>query len=55
LRKIEDNFLGDNQPIAWKANDEIGLMVKEYNRMLDNLEQNKLDLHGTRKKVLGGR
>jgi nitrogen fixation/metabolism regulation signal transduction histidine kinase len=43
-KKLKTTSLGDNQPIAWKANDEIGLMVKEYNRMLDNLEQNKIDL-----------
>lgn len=43
-KKLKTTSLADNQPIAWKANDEIGLMVKEYNRMLDNLEQNKIDL-----------
>ena len=43
-KKLKTTSLGENQPIEWKANDEIGLMVKEYNRMLDNLEQNKIDL-----------
>ncbi|HEV8515730.1 MAG TPA: ATP-binding protein [Cyclobacteriaceae bacterium] len=43
-KKLKTTSLGENQPIEWKANDEIGQMVKEYNRMLDNLEQNKIDL-----------
>lgn len=30
-----------NEPIVWKSNDEIGLLVGEYNRMLENLEQSK--------------
>ncbi len=30
-----------NEPLEWYANDEIGLMVKEYNRMLVNLEKSK--------------
>jgi signal transduction histidine kinase len=48
-KKLKTTSLGENQPIAWKANDEIGLMVKEYNRMLDNLEQNKIDLARSQK------
>ncbi len=43
-KKLKTTSLGENQPIEWKTNDEIGLMVKEYNRMLDNLEKNKIDL-----------
>ncbi len=30
-----------NEPLVWSADDEIGLMVKEYNRMLINLEKSK--------------
>jgi len=30
-----------NEPLEWAADDEIGLMVKEYNRMLVNLEKSK--------------
>lgn len=30
-----------NEPLEWKADDEIGLMVTEYNRMLLNLEKSK--------------
>lgn len=33
-----------NKPLIWNTNDEIGLMVNEYNRMLDNLEQSKIEL-----------
>jgi nitrogen fixation/metabolism regulation signal transduction histidine kinase len=43
-KKLKSTSLANNQPIEWRANDEIGLMVKEYNRMLDNLEQSKVDL-----------
>ena len=30
-----------NEPLQWNADDEIGLMVREYNKMLLNLEKNK--------------
>jgi two-component system, NtrC family, nitrogen regulation sensor histidine kinase NtrY len=30
-----------NQPLEWKSEDEIGLMVSEYNKMLLNLENSK--------------
>lgn len=30
-----------NEPLVWRSNDEIGLLVGEYNRMLENLEQSK--------------
>jgi len=32
---------GFNEPLVWRADDEIGLMVGEYNRMLVNLEESK--------------
>jgi two-component system, NtrC family, nitrogen regulation sensor histidine kinase NtrY len=35
---------GYNEPLSWNAEDEIGLMVKEYNAMLINLEQSKMAL-----------
>ena len=40
---------GENQPLQWKSNDEIGLMVNEYNRMLTNLEQSKIELSRSQK------
>lgn len=30
-----------NEPLEWQADDEIGLMVREYNKMLLNLERSK--------------
>ena len=30
-----------NEPLSWNSDDEIGLMVSEYNRMLLNLEESK--------------
>jgi len=38
------SFSATNKPLAWKSNDEIGLMVGEYNRMLENLELSKIEL-----------
>ncbi|MEM6360234.1 MAG: ATP-binding protein [Bacteroidota bacterium] len=32
---------GSNEPLTWEAEDEIGLMVGEYNKMLENLDQSK--------------
>jgi len=43
-KKLKATTLDKNQPMEWKANDEIGLMVKEYNKMLSNLEQSKTQL-----------
>ncbi len=33
-----------DEPINWKSNDEIGLMVNSYNDMLRNLSESKLEL-----------
>lgn len=41
-QKIKTTTLSKyNEPLEWTANDEIGLMVTEYNRMLVNLEKSK--------------
>ncbi len=40
---------GTNKPLEWKLKDEIGLMVTEYNRMLANLEQSKIELARSQK------
>lgn len=40
---------GTNQKLSWNSNDEIGLMIKEYNRMVENLEKSKLDLERIQK------
>lgn len=44
LRIIQESFkrttLGTaNQPIQWKTKDEIGILIGEYNRMLDQLQK----------------
>jgi two-component system, NtrC family, nitrogen regulation sensor histidine kinase NtrY len=38
-----------NQPLVWKTNDEIGLMVKEYNQMLFSLSESKAELEQTQR------
>ncbi len=38
-----------NQPLSWKADDEIGLMVKEYNQMLFKLGESKAELEQTQR------
>ncbi len=40
---------GHNELLNWNSNDEIGVMVKEYNRMVQNLEQSKIELARTQK------
>jgi len=41
-QKIKETTLSTlNEPLEWQANDEIGLMVREYNKMLLNLEKSK--------------
>ena len=44
-QKIKKTTLtGYNEPLEWDSDDEIGLMVGEYNRMLQNLEASKTAL-----------
>ena len=44
-QKIKNTTLtGYNEPLEWESDDEIGLMVGEYNRMLQNLEASKTAL-----------
>ncbi len=40
-----------NEPLSWKSDDEIGLMVAEYNRMLLNLEESKKALAESEKET----
>lgn len=40
---------GSNKHLVWNSKDEIGMMVSEYNRMLDNLDQSKIDLSRVQK------
>ncbi len=38
-----------NEPLTWKADDEIGMMVKEYNQMLFKLGESKAELEQTQR------
>lgn len=40
-QKIRRTTLDHHEPIEWNSDDEIGLMVGEYNRMLEKLEASK--------------
>ncbi len=41
-QKIKRTTLSSfNEPLSWNSDDEIGLMVSEYNKMLVNLEESK--------------
>ncbi len=41
-QKIKRTTLSSyNEPLSWNSDDEIGMMVTEYNRMLVNLEESK--------------
>lgn len=49
-QKIKRTSLAEyNEPLVWKSDDEIGLLVGEYNRMLLNLEASKEALSKTEK------
>jgi two-component system, NtrC family, nitrogen regulation sensor histidine kinase NtrY len=49
-QKIRRTTLSEyNEPLTWHSNDEIGLMVGEYNRMLENLEESKKALSKSEK------
>ncbi len=47
IKKI--SLSGDNEPISWNVDDEIGLMVGEYNAMLIKLEESKKALAASEK------
>jgi len=40
-QKLRKTTLDKNEPIEWKTNDEIGMLVGEYNSMLVKLEESK--------------
>jgi signal transduction histidine kinase len=49
LQLIQDKFSSikigkHNEPIIWNSNDEIGSLIVEYNKMIDQLEQNVIQL-----------
>ena len=43
------NLERPNDPLPWQSDDEIGLLIREYNRMLVKLEESKLALAQTEK------
>ena len=47
LRKT--SLVKTNQPLIWNSDDEIGLMVKEYNQMLFKLGESKAELEHTQR------
>ncbi len=48
-RTLRHTTLTTNKKLEWKSSDEIGLMVNEYNKMVDNLEQSKIELARSQK------
>lgn len=42
---------GKNQPLVWNSNDEIGMLIGEYNKMLLNLERSKNALAKSEKEM----
>jgi signal transduction histidine kinase len=48
-QKLKNTDLESNEPMYWPANDEIGLLVNEYNNMLFKLEGSKKILANTEK------
>lgn len=49
-QKIRKTSLSEvNEPLTWKSDDEIGLLIKEYNKMLENLEESKKALGRSQK------
>lgn len=43
------NLAANNEPLVWKVDDEIGLLISEYNDMLLKLEKSRLALSKTEK------
>ncbi|HEX8549681.1 MAG TPA: HAMP domain-containing sensor histidine kinase, partial [Cytophagaceae bacterium] len=48
-RLKKTSLSGENEPIKWEANDEIGLVVNEYNRMLIKLDESRIALSKSEK------
>ncbi len=50
-QKLKATDLENNEPMFWPANDEIGMLVSEYNNMLFKLEASKKVLSNTEKEI----
>jgi signal transduction histidine kinase len=48
-KTLKNTNLEKNQLLKWRSDDEIGLMVNEYNRMVQNLEVSRVQLARTQK------
>ncbi|MBT1705247.1 sensor histidine kinase [Chryseosolibacter indicus] len=48
-QSLRKTSLNNNTPLTWEAQDEIGLMVKEYNSMLYKLSESKTELEQTQR------
>ncbi|MCH6200372.1 ATP-binding protein [Aquiflexum sp. LQ15W] len=48
-QKLKVTGLDNNEPMYWPTNDEIGLLVNEYNNMLFKLDASKKDLANSEK------
>ena len=47
----QTTLTGQNKHLQWNSSDEIGMLVKEYNRMVENLEESKLALAQSEKET----
>tara|TARA_R110002096_G_scaffold386418_2_gene580320 strand:- start:22794 stop:24194 length:1401 start_codon:yes stop_codon:yes gene_type:complete len=43
-QKLKETRINDYKPLKWKYNDEIGALVKQYNKMLTELEESAANL-----------
>jgi len=41
----------ENAPLEWKSDDEIGLMIKEYNQMLKKLQESRLQIERNQREL----
>ncbi|MBS1486425.1 MAG: hypothetical protein JST43_02455 [Bacteroidetes bacterium] len=48
-KKLNETKLTGNKPIEWKPHDEIGRLITEYNRMIENLAASRNELARTQK------
>ena len=47
----QTTLTGQNKPLQWNSSDEIGMLVKEYNRMVENLDESKRALAQSEKET----
>ncbi len=47
----QTTLTGQNKPMEWKSSDEIGALIGEYNRMLENLQASRRALAQTEKEL----